>query len=107
VIGRADRAASATDVPDEPSGEELSSRRPSERSTVREWLGRYGTRVRSELDSAVAERRPPREIAASFSVGLFVTALPSLGTGLLLLFLLVAVSERVEQARAVRVRTRA
>lgn len=64
---------------------------------AREWLGRYGARVRSELDGAFAERRPPREIAASFSVGLFITALPTLGTGLLLFLLLVAVSERVSK----------
>jgi uncharacterized protein (DUF2062 family) len=51
-------------------------------------LGRVVTRVREEIDEALTERYTPRQVAASFAVGVFVTSLPTLGTGLLLLFVL-------------------
>lgn len=38
--------------------------------------------------SALVEEHSPREVAASFSVGVFLTALPTLGTGLLLFVIL-------------------
>jgi uncharacterized protein (DUF2062 family) len=45
----------------------------------------YRTRVRAKLRAAFAEDHPPHLIAVSFAVGVFVTALPSLGTGLFVL----------------------
>lgn len=57
---------------------------------------RWG-RVRAELESAFEERHPPGEVAASFSFGLFVTTLPTMGTGLLLFVALAALSDRVSK----------
>lgn len=38
-------------------------------------------RVREELEAAFLEDHTPREIAVSFSLGVFITALPTLGVG--------------------------
>ena len=43
----------------------------------------------AELEAAFREEHPPHDVAASFSFGVFVTTLPTLGAGLLL-FALVA-----------------
>ncbi|TYL36757.1 DUF2062 domain-containing protein [Natronococcus pandeyae] len=40
------------------------------------------TRVRDALRAAFTEDHPPRFIAGSFALGVFVTTLPTLGTGL-------------------------
>ncbi|MFC4438644.1 MULTISPECIES: DUF2062 domain-containing protein [Natrialbaceae] len=40
------------------------------------------TRVRDALRAAFAEDHPPRFIAGSFALGIFVTTLPTLGAGL-------------------------
>ena len=45
----------------------------------------YFDQVQQRLRAAVAEDHPPHHIAVSFAVGIFVTALPSLGTGLIVL----------------------
>lgn len=45
----------------------------------------YRSQVRSTLRVAFAEDHPPHLIAVSFAIGVFVTALPSLGTGVLVL----------------------
>lgn len=63
----------------------------------RERLRAYRERIGGKLESAFAESHPPREVAASFSLGVFVTALPTLGTGVLLFFVIVAVSDRVSK----------
>lgn len=47
-------------------------------------IARYRGAVRGRLRVAFAEGHPPRLVAASFAIGLFVTALPSLGAGLVL-----------------------
>lgn len=57
-------------------------------------LGAYRDRVRTTFEEAFAESHTPHEIAASFGFGTFVTALPTLGTGLLLF---VVVAYRVER----------
>ena len=45
----------------------------------------YLDQVQQRLRAAVAEDHPPHHIAVSFAIGIFVTALPSLGTGLIVL----------------------
>lgn len=46
---------------------------------------RYRDAVQSQLRAAFAEDHPPRLIALSFAIGVFVTTLPSLGGGVLVL----------------------
>lgn len=48
-------------------------------------VGNYLLRVRESLRAAFAEDHPPHHLAASFAIGIFVTTLPSLGAGVLLL----------------------
>ncbi|MFC6615196.1 DUF2062 domain-containing protein [Halopenitus salinus] len=48
---------------------------------IRERARRTHDRVREELESAFLEDHTPREIAVSFSLGVFITALPTLGFG--------------------------
>lgn len=43
-------------------------------------------RVRREIHDALRETHTPRQVAASFALGVFITALPTLGTGVLLFF---------------------
>ena len=57
----------------------------------------YRRTVRHELESAFAEDLPPQTVAASFSFGIFVTALPTLGTGLLLFVLVAALFDNVSK----------
>lgn len=64
---------------------------------VREALRSYHGRVRSEFVSAFDEDRSPHEIAASFATGVFITSLPTLGTGLLLFVAIVYLFERVSR----------
>lgn len=45
----------------------------------------YVGQVQQRLHTAVAEDHPPHHVAVSFAIGIFVTALPSLGTGLVVL----------------------
>lgn len=54
----------------------------------------YRERVRTTFEATFAEAHTPHEVAASFGFGTFVTALPTLGTGLLLF---VVVAYRVER----------
>lgn len=61
---------------------------------VVERLVAYRNRVRSELESVLAEEAGAHEIAASFAIGAFVTILPTLGVGFLVLAAMVALSER-------------
>lgn len=56
---------------------------------------RYGRRVRSELEAAFAERHTPHQVAGSFSIGVFVTTLPSLGLGLVFFLFLTRLSDRI------------
>lgn len=49
------------------------------------FVGGYRDRARGALRTAFSEDHPPKQIAASFAVGVFVTALPTLGTGVIVL----------------------
>lgn len=53
----------------------------------------YRKRVRREIRATIAEKDSPRTLATSFAVGLFITALPTLGTGLLVMAALVYLFE--------------
>lgn len=59
-----------------------------------EALAGYRDRVRSDLEAAVTEEAGAHDVASSFAVGAFVTMLPTLGTGLVVLAALGAVFER-------------
>lgn len=52
---------------------------------LHERLVAYRETVQSGLRTAFAQDHPPQLIARSFAIGVFVTAMPSLGTGVLLL----------------------
>ncbi|MGM0604462.1 MAG: DUF2062 domain-containing protein [Halobacteriota archaeon] len=55
---------------------------------VVERLRAYRIRVRSALEAAFDELHTPHQIGASFGIGIFITALPTLGTGLVLFVVL-------------------
>lgn len=63
----------------------------------RRRVAAYRNRIREEFERALREDRTPHEIAASFAFGSFVTMLPTLGTGLLLFVVVVAVVTRVSK----------
>ncbi|WP_122088417.1 DUF2062 domain-containing protein [Halalkalicoccus subterraneus] len=64
---------------------------------LRERLSSYRAGIEAEFEAISAEGHPPHDIAASFAVGVFITALPTLGAGLLLFVLIAAVFERVSK----------
>jgi len=55
---------------------------------IRRRVSRVRSAVKERLLEAFVEQHTPREVAFSFSLGVFITALPSLGTGVLPFFLL-------------------
>jgi uncharacterized protein len=59
--------------------------RTRERLVLRERLSRYRDRVRRELTSAFQEEHTPHELGTSFSIAVFVTAMPTGGLGIPLL----------------------
>ena len=52
---------------------------------VRDRILEYRARVQAELKAVYSGEEPPETIAGSFAFGTFVTALPSLGTGFIVL----------------------
>lgn len=46
------------------------------------------SRVRREIHDALEERHTPKQVAGSFALGVFITALPTFGTGVLAFFLI-------------------
>ena len=62
-----------------------------------ERVGEYRKRVHAELKRAFADDYTPREVAGSFAVGVFITMLPTLGTGLLLFVVLVALFRSISK----------
>ncbi len=54
-------------------------------------------RAKSELRRSFTEEHTPRETAGSFSLGVFITMLPTLGTGLILFFVLAWAFERINR----------
>lgn len=64
---------------------------------VRARVRGYVARVVEELRRSFGEEYTPRQIAGSFAVGVFITMLPTLGTGLLLFLVLVYVFEWINK----------
>lgn len=64
---------------------------------IRQQILQTRTRLRERLESAFVEDHSPQEVAISFGIGLFVTALPTLGTGLLVFVVLVYLFERLSK----------
>ena len=64
---------------------------------VRDRLSRWKERAITELRRSFSETHTPHEIAASFAIGVFITMLPTLGTGLLVFILLIAITDRINR----------
>lgn len=64
---------------------------------LRERGAAYRAEIRSELEAISAEDHPPHDVAASFATGVFITTLPTLGTGLLLFGVIVYLFDRVSK----------
>jgi uncharacterized protein (DUF2062 family) len=56
-------------------------------------LRRYADRVRAELHRSLTDDYTPHRVASSFALGTFVTMLPTLGSGLLVLSALAYLSD--------------
>lgn len=63
----------------------------------RATVAAYRERIRSALEAAFEADHTPHEVGASFAIGLFITALPTLGTGLLAFVVLAAVFDRISK----------
>lgn len=55
-----------------------------------ERLARYRAQIREKLLAAFREDRTPRQIAASFAIGIFITTLPTGGVGVGLFFVFIS-----------------
>lgn len=64
---------------------------------LRERAAAHRAEIRSELEAISAEDHPPHDVAASFATGVFITTLPTLGTGLLLFGVIVYLFDRVSK----------
>jgi uncharacterized protein (DUF2062 family) len=64
---------------------------------VRRRLSRIYEQVRERLVTAFIEEHSPQEVAFSFSLGVFITALPTLGTGVLVFFILAFLFTRLSK----------
>ena len=64
---------------------------------IRSYPSRYWTRFYSELRAAFREEHTPHEIAGSFSIGVFIAVLPSMGLGLLVFLYLARISRRISR----------
>jgi len=61
---------------------------------VDDWI----ERIKSAIQESFAEKHTARETAGSFSLGVFITMLPTLGAGLLVFVVLAWLFERVNRA---------
>lgn len=64
---------------------------------IRSRFDDYTQTIHEELRRTFLEDHTPRETAGSFSIGTFITMLPTLGVGLLLFFVLAFVFDRVSK----------
>jgi len=55
------------------------------------------TEVHEEVHEALKEQHTPRQVASSFALGVFITALPTLGTGVLAFFVIAYLFENVSK----------
>ncbi len=60
-------------------------------------IGQYVTRVREELRETFTEDHTTREIAGSFSIGAFITMLPTLGLGLFVFVVIAFLFDRISK----------
>lgn len=60
-------------------------------------LSRYRSEVRSRLETAFAGEHSEQQVAGSFAVGVFITALPTFGIGVLVFGVIAALSESVSK----------
>ena len=63
------------------------------RARVRQRL----VEVHEEIHEALDEQHTPREVAYSFALGVFITALPTLGTGVLAFFAIAYLFENISK----------
>lgn len=64
---------------------------------IRSRFDDYTQTIHEELRRTFLEDHTPRETAGSFSIGTFITMLPTLGVGLLAFFVLAIVFDRVSK----------
>lgn len=64
---------------------------------LRRRARRILAKTRREIHDALQETHTPRQVAASFALGIFITALPTLGTGVLLFFLITYLFDNVSR----------
>ena len=57
---------------------------------VRERIARYRDQARRRLVAAFQEEHTPRQVAASFAIGIFITAMPTGGLGIGLFFVFIS-----------------
>lgn len=65
---------------------------------IRDRVADYGERIWAELRSAFQGDHTPHEVAASFAIGIFITALPTGGVGVGLFFVFVSMWSWVNKA---------
>jgi len=64
---------------------------------MRSRVNGYVDRIRDELRKSFTEEYTPREVAGSFSLGVFITMLPTLGVGLGVFVVLAYLFERINK----------
>lgn len=64
---------------------------------LRSSTSKYWRRFYAELRAAFREEHTPNEVAGSFSIGVFIAVLPSMGLGLLVFLYLSRVSRRISR----------
>jgi len=64
---------------------------------VRRRVSRIRQRVRERLAKTFLEEYTPQEVAFSFSLGVFIAALPTLGVGVLVFFVLASLFDRLSK----------
>lgn len=53
--------------------------------------------LRTEFETALAGRHTPRQVAGSFALGVFITSLPTFGTGVLMFLVIIYLFARVSK----------
>ena len=71
--------------------------RPSTEQIVSRRLATLRTQLNTRLTDAFLEDYTPQEVSFSFSLGIFITALPTFGTGVLVFFALAYLFERLSK----------
>lgn len=64
---------------------------------LRRRARRILAKTRREIHDALQETHTPRQVAASFALGIFITALPTVGTGVLMFFVIAYLFDNVSR----------